>query len=129
MIVVDSSVWINLIRAEYTASVVKLRTMISVDDIIVGDIILLEVLQGARSNLHAQELAADLGRFEFEPMLSRHIAVRSASNFRYLRSKGVTIRKTIDMLIGTFCIENNHQLLHDDRDFEPMAEHLGLKIL
>jgi predicted nucleic acid-binding protein len=128
MIVVDSSVWINFIRAENTGSVAKLRTTISVDDIIVGDIILLEVLQGARNDMHAQQLATDLGKFEYEPMLSRHVATKAASNFRYLRSKGITIRKTIDLIIGTFCIENDHQLLHDDHDFEPMAEHLGLKI-
>lgn len=128
MIVVDSSVWINLARTVNTESVVKLRTAISVDDIIVGDVILLEVLQGARSDEHARILTTALEKFEFGTMLSRTIAIKAASNFRYLRSRGITIRKTMDLIIGTFCIENNHELLHDDRDFSPMAEHLGLKI-
>lgn len=128
MIVVDSSVWINLARTVNSESVVKLRTAISVDDIIVGDVILLEVLQGARSDEHAHVLVTALEKFEFRTMLSGTIAIKAASNFRYLRSRGITIRKTMDLIIGTFCIENNRELLHDHRDFTPMAEHLGLKI-
>ncbi len=68
-----------------------------------------------------------LAAFDFAPMVGRGIALKAAGNHRALRRRGITVRKTIDLLIGTFCIEGGHALLHADRDFAPMAEHLGLR--
>ena len=88
----------------------------------------MEILQGSRDDAHAAQLRARLERFEQAAMFDAEIAVAAARNFRRLRSNGVTIRKTIDLIIGTFCIVHGHSLLHDDRDFAPMATHLGLRI-
>ncbi len=128
MIVVDSSVWIANLRDTDTKAVRRLRTFHDDDQIIVGDIILLEVLQGARDDLQAIRLERRLRRFDVVTMLDDALAVRAAGNYRQLRSRGITVRKTVDMIIGTFCIERDHRLLHDDRDFDPMVEHLGLRL-
>jgi predicted nucleic acid-binding protein len=68
-----------------------------------------------------------LGVLEFSPMVGRRVALASAENYRALRNRGVTVRKTIDLIIGTFCILNHHRLLHCDRDFDPIEHHLGLR--
>ena len=128
MIVVDSSVWIANLRNTENLSVRKLAEVQNPSNIIVGDIVLLEVLQGARSDSHAESILSWLQRYRICDMSDKYIAIKAAANFRHLRNKGITIRKTMDLIIGTFCIENNHQLLHDDRDFAPMEEHLGLQI-
>lgn len=97
-------------------------------DILVGDLILLEVLQGARGERQATLIERNLRQFTIRPMLNDGLAVKAARNYRLLRAQGITVRKTIDVIIGTFCIEEGHTLLHDDRDFDPMCEHLGLQI-
>jgi len=127
MIVVDSSVWIAHLRDSNTPEVLKLRAIEEPSEILMGDLILLEVLQGARSEHHASYIEQHLRQFEIANMLTSALAPRIARNYRFLRDRGVTVRKTIDMIIGTFCIEGDHQLLHMDRDFVPMAEHLGLR--
>jgi predicted nucleic acid-binding protein len=88
---------------------------------------LLEVLQGARDDSHARQIEQFLRQFEIVPMMNASLAVRAAGNCRLLRQKGITIRKTIDVIIGTFCIENRYFLLQHDKDFSPMAEYLGLR--
>jgi len=90
---------------------------------------LLEVLQGARDELHSSRIERDMRQFEVVPMLNDVLAVKAARNYRFLRRRGITIRKTVDIIVGTFCIEHNHELLHDNRDFSPMVEHLGLRIV
>ncbi len=95
-------------------------------DVGIGDLILLEVLRGARDEAHAARLEHELRQFQVLNMLDDALAAIAARHYRALRSRGVTIRKTADLIIGTYCIENGHALLHDDRDFEPMREHLGL---
>ena len=127
MIVVDSSVWIAHLRNDDTATVRKLRTLQEPDQILIGDLILLEVLQGARSERHAAFIERQLRQFATASMLSPALAPRIARNYRHLRDRGVTLRKTIDMIIATFCIEGGHRLLHADRDFDPMVAHLGLR--
>ena len=87
---------------------------------------LCEVLQGLDGEREALEIESLLRRFEVVPMAGDAIAVAAARNFRSLRKRGVTVRKTIDLLIGTWCIENRKPLLHNDSDFRPMARHLGL---
>lgn len=129
MIVVDSSVWIANLRNSDSAVVQKLRGLSNPREIIVGDIILLEVLEGARDERHAAIIERDMRQFEIHSMLGEQIAVLAAQNYRKLRARGVTIRKSADLTIGTFCIEGGHALLHDDRDFDAMAKELGLAVL
>lgn len=90
--------------------------------------ILLEVLQGARDEAHAARIERNLRRYPVAAMLDGHLAVRAAHNHRSLRERGITVRKTIDMIIGTFCIQGGHRLLHEDRDFDAMARRLGLRV-
>ncbi len=128
MIVVDSSVWIANLRGIDIAPVDRLRALADDDQIIVGDLILLEVLQGARDDAHAGHMERHLRRFDVVSMLDDALAVRAAGYYRSLRSRGVTPRKTADLIIGTFCIAWDYRLLHADRDFDPMVEYLGLRL-
>lgn len=129
MIVVDSSVWIEGLRSRDGKAVSKLTDLVQTNSILVGDLVLLEVLQGADSDRHAMVLERYLRQFPIVPMLGEEVAVKAAANFRALRRRGITIRKTNDMIIGTFCLAHGHVLLQQDRDFLPMAEHLGLTLL
>ena len=126
MIVVDSSVWIDFLNGRNASHVRRLRTALGGEEVVVGDLMLCEVLQGLDSERAAREIEALLRRFEIVPMAGDAIAVAAARNFRSLRRRGITVRKTIDLLIGTWCIENRRPLLHNDSDFQPMARHLGL---
>lgn len=128
MIVVDSSVWINLLRGKETSSEGKLREAVDKREVILLDLILMELLQGCRNEPDASRLQSYLGRFPLSNALNEQLAIRSAKNFRLLKSKGVTTRKTTDIIIATFCMENGHRLLHEDRDFTMMVDHLGLMI-
>ena len=118
MIVVDTSVWIDFLRRARTRQTETLVANMRPVDMMIGEPILLEVLQGARDDQHAAALEGDLRLFLVEGMLDTNVAVRAAANYRTLRTKGITVRKTIDVVIATYCIENGHRLLHDDRDFE-----------
>jgi len=126
VIVVDSSVWIDFLNGRSAPHVSRLRTVLGAEEIIVGDLMLCEVLQGLSSEHAAREVEALLRRFEIVPMAGEAIAVTAARHFSALRKRGITIRKTIDLLIGTWCIENRRSLLHNDSDFQRMAMHLGL---
>lgn len=128
MIVVDSSVWIAALRGIDTPQSMQLKTIPKARHILLGDIVLLEILQSAQNDGNAANLLKRLAPFQVVPMLSLEIAIKAAENFRRLRAKGITIRKTADLIIGTYCMEHGHSLLHADRDFDPMAEHLGLRI-
>ena len=126
MILVDSSVWIAQIRGLRTPATATLAALADREPLLVGDLVLLEVLHGARDEAHAARIERALRRYVVAPLLTPELAIRAARNFRRLREVGVTIRKTADLIIGTFCIEYGHRLLHADRDFEPMQRHLGL---
>jgi predicted nucleic acid-binding protein len=126
VIVVDSSVWIDFLNGRNMPHVERLRAVLGTHEIIIGDLMLCEVLQGLDGERVARQVEALLRRFEIVPMAGEAIAVAAARNFRSLRKRGITIRKTIDLLIGTWCIENRRALLHNDSDFRPMAQHLGL---
>lgn len=126
MIVVDSSVWIDFLNGRNAPHVRRLRMLLGDEEVIVGDLMLCEVLQGLDSERASQEIEALLRRFDIVSMAGDAIAVAAARNFRSLRRRGITVRKTIDLLIGTWCIENRMPLLHNDGDFRPMARHLGL---
>ncbi len=125
MTVVDSSVWIDFLNGRNARHVRRLRALLGTDEIVVGDLMLCEVLQGLDSERAAREVEALLRRFEIVPMAGDVIATAAARNFRSLRGRGVTV-PTIDLLIGTWCIENRRPLLHNDSDFRPMARYLGL---
>jgi predicted nucleic acid-binding protein len=129
MILVDSSVWIAHLRNQGTAAVGKFRSIRDPNEILVGDLIIVEVLQGARDEAHAARLEAILRRYVFESMLGSDLAVTAARNYRALRGKGITVRTTVDLIIATFCVERGHALLHDDRDFDPLAAYLGLTVM
>ena len=127
MIVVDSSVWIDYFNGVENRETALLDGLLGKEPIVIGDLILAEVLQGFRSEQEVRKARGALDTLVFEPMVGRDIALKSAGNYRALRAKGVTVRKTIDMLIATFCMENGHRLLHRDRDFDPIKKHLGLE--
>jgi len=129
MIVVDTSVWIDHLNDAETEQVEILHSLVGRERILVGDIILCEVLQGLSSEREARRVGSALRRFEIASMLNADLAVQAAGNYRRLRARGITVRKTIDLIIGTFCIANDHELLHDDRDFDPMERHLGLRTI
>lgn len=128
MILVDSSVWIAHLRGSRTSAVERLEAAAGREPILIGDLILLEILQGARDDVHAARIERGLRQFDIVPLLDGRLAVTAARNYRRLRELGVTVRKTADIIIGTYCIEHGHALLHDDRDFEPMEKYLGLKV-
>jgi predicted nucleic acid-binding protein len=128
VILVDSSVWIAHLRGHRTAVTAKLEAAASREPLLIGDLILLEVLQGARDESHAARIERELRRYALVPLLDGDLAPRAARNYRKLRELGISIRKTAGIIIGTFCIERRHVLLHDDRDFSPMEEHLGLRV-
>jgi predicted nucleic acid-binding protein len=127
MILVDSSVWIDHLRNRATHSVLQLRSLMSATPLLVGDLILCEVLRGLRSEAEARIVERGFRRFEIVPLSDPRLAVTAAANYRFLRTRGITIRKLADLIIGTFCIERGHALLHSDRDFEPMERFLGLQ--
>jgi predicted nucleic acid-binding protein len=129
MILVDTSIWIAHLRGDRTQATAKLEVAARREPLLIGDLILLEVLQGARNEAHALRIERGLRSYAVAPLLDADLAAHAARNYRKLRELGVTIRKTADLIIGTFCIEHGHSLLHDDRDFAPMERHLGLKVV
>jgi predicted nucleic acid-binding protein len=127
VIVVDSSVWIDYFNGTDSASAERLDGLLGVTRLAVGDIILTEVLQGFRDDAQyklAKEAMILLPVFE---MLGQAMVIRSAENYRFLRARGITIRKTLDVVIATYCIEHDHSLLFEDKDYLPFVRHLGLK--
>ena len=129
MIVVDSSVWIDYFNGADTRETTLLHGILGTEPVVIGDLVLAEVLQGFRRDSDFHRARTALETLIFEPMVGRAIALASARNYRALRAAGVTVRKTMDVLIATFCIEKGHALLHADRDFAPMKRHLGLRTL
>ena len=127
MILVDSSVWIDYFRGTQTPQTEKLDELLSSEPIAVGDLILTEVLQGFGSERDFNEARRLLTSLLVVELGGREIAIQAARNFRILRAQGVTIRKTIDTVIATRCIESGFTLLHSDRDFDPFVQHLGLR--
>jgi predicted nucleic acid-binding protein len=129
VILVDSSVWIEYFNGTITAQTEKLDQLLGYEPLAIGDLILTEVLQGfdderdfnAARNLLTSLTVVELG--------GQEIAIQAARNFRALRNRGVTVRKTMDTVIATRCIESGYDLLHNDRDFEPFVRPLGLRVV
>jgi predicted nucleic acid-binding protein len=126
MIIVDSSVWIDYFNGRDTPQTARLDELLGLELLGIGDIILTEVLQGFRDDTDYRTAKEMLTSLTLLNMLGIEVAVKSADNFRILRKRGITIRKTIDVIIATFCIENDHSLLFSDKDFMPFVEYLGL---
>jgi len=127
VILVDSSVWIDHFRDPATQTALRLRALIERELLLVGDVLLCEVLQGIRSDAEARLVEEAWREFELVTLVDPELAIIAAANYGLLRGRGVTVRTTVDLVIGTFCIERGHVLLHNDRDFEPMEHFLGLQ--
>ncbi len=129
MVIVDTSAWIEYLKGGIPDVVAKVDSCLDQDVVGIGDLVYSEVMQGIRSpraQTRVSSLLLSLPQFE---MVGFAIAGESAANYRLLRSKGVTVRKTIDVLIGTFCAQNGFQIVHSDSDFDLMAPHIGLDIV
>ncbi len=127
VILIDSSVWIDYFNGIPTWQTDLLDNYLSNVPVVIGDLILTEVLQGFRSNKDYETAKTFLNALPFRQMGGYDVAIQSAQNYRLLRKAGVTVRKTIDIIIATFCIMEGLTLLHDDRDFDPMVSYFSLK--
>ena len=129
MVIVDSSVWIDYLNDVDTPETQWLDSQLDQQRLGLLDLMLCEVLQGIGSDAQARLVLEHLRRFAILESGGADLAVAAAANYRALRSKGQTVRKTIDCLIATFCVREGHQLLHSDRDFDPFEERLGLQVV
>ena len=127
MVLVDTSVWIEFFNGTPSPQTERLEELLSSTIIVMGDLILAEILQGFRSDKDYRKAKELLLELELVSLCSISNAIKSADNYRLLRKKGFTIRKTIDCLIATYCIEQKLPLLYTDKDFEPFTQHLNLK--
>jgi hypothetical protein len=129
MLVVDSTVWIDYFNGVESPQTDYLHQIADQIPMLVGDLILAEVLQGFRDDTDFETARRALGKYIQVEMVNPELALQSARNFCLLRRKGVTVRKTIDSLIATYCMENEHDLLHNDNDFDGYESHLGLRVV
>ena len=129
MILVDSSVWIDFFRNRPTAEADWLDRNLGTEGLVVGDLILAEVLQGFKEERGFNEARRMLGKLMQVQLGGEDLAVEAARHYRLLRSRGVTVRGTIDVIIATRCIADGLRLLHSDRDFDPFEAHLGLQVV
>jgi predicted nucleic acid-binding protein len=129
MLVVDTSVWVDYFNGVENPQTDFLHSILDATPILIGDLILTEVLQGFRLDPDFEKVRRTLGRFTQANMVDTALAVQSARNYRFLRQKDITVRKTIDSLIATYCIENEYELLHNDNDFDGYEKHLGLRVI
>ena len=129
MVIVDSSVWIDAVNGVPSEHAIWLNRWIGREPIGLTSLIFCEVLQGMRCDWRFREVRDELQLLPIFENYSISLAIKAAENYRFLRAKGITIRKTIDCLIATFCIEEGHELLHQDSDFDGFEEHLGLRVI
>ena len=127
MILVDSSVWIDFFNGVPTPETDRLDALLGQDDVATGDLILVEVLQGIRNDSDFRAVKRAMSEFPSFDLLGRERAARVAMRYRRLRRNGVTIRKTVDVVIASFCVDEGIRLLFSDRDFLPMVKYLGLR--
>jgi predicted nucleic acid-binding protein len=129
MTIVDSSVWIDFLADRPTTEVVWLKQRIPTHRVGLTDLILYELLQGVRDEVRFLQLREKFSHFDMWSTMTPGLEVKAARNDRELRRRGITVRKTIDCLIATFCIEGDHELLHNDHDFDGFEEYLGLRVI
>jgi len=128
MIVADTSVWIDYVNGVITPQTDILDRELELNRVVTGDLIIVEFLQGFRDNKQYQAAKHLMDSLEYHDFVGKEKAIKAADNFRKLRKRGITVRKTIEVLIATFCIEHDLELLHNDRDYDPMEELLGLRV-
>jgi predicted nucleic acid-binding protein len=128
LILVDSSVWIDYFNGTITTQTEKLDQLLESEPLAIGDLILTEVLQGFANERDFNQARKLLTSLTVVQLGGQEAAIQAAKNFRVLRSLGVTVRRTIDTLIATRCVEDGYDLLHCDRDFDPFAKYLGLRV-
>ena len=129
MILVDSSVWIDYFNGTLTAQTEKLDSLLGSELLAIGDLILTEVLQGFADERDFNQARRMLTSLTVVELGGQKIAIQAAKNFRALRGRGITVRKTIDTVIATRCIESGYALLHNDKGFDPFVKHLGLRVV
>ena len=126
MIVADTSVWIDYVKGIDAPHTDMLDNELICNRVVTGDIIITEFLQGFKNDREYLAAKHIMDSLEYKDFLGKEIAIQAANNYRKLRKQGITVRKTIDVIIATFCIENGFPLIHNDRDFDPMEKNLGL---
>jgi predicted nucleic acid-binding protein len=129
MIIVDTTVWVDYLRGMHNPETEWLEVQADRKRLGLTDLILCEVLQGVRNEREFGQVRTELQRFELFETGGEKLAVAAATNFRIIREKGRTVRKTIDCLIATFCVMNGHTLLHRDRDFDAFEQILSLAVI
>jgi predicted nucleic acid-binding protein len=126
MLLVDTSVWVDFFKVPTSPFAQFLDEALGNDEVVVGDLILVEILQGLRDGTQLKLVERYILPFKKVTLCGPEIAPKAAANFRALRRSGLTVRGTIDVIIATWCIENGVSLLHNDRDFSAMERVLGL---
>lgn len=129
MLIVDTTVWVDYFNGIENLQTNFLNTVLDKTPILIGDLILTEVLQGFRHDPDFEKVRRALGKYIQASMVTPELAVQSARNYRLLRQKGITVRKTIDSLIATYCIEYEHELLHNDNDYDGYEKYLELRVV
>ncbi|MGD9974294.1 MAG: PIN domain nuclease [Desulfatirhabdiaceae bacterium] len=128
MIVADTSVWIDYVNGIIAPHTNALDYELEHNRIITGDLIIVEFLQGFKNEKEYEKAKQIMDSLEYMNFVGREISLKASNNYRILRKQGITVRKTIDVLIATFCMENDLSLIHNDKDFDPFEEILGLKV-
>ena len=126
MVLADTSVWIDYFNGIISRETDLLNDLLDEERIAIGDLIIAELIQGFKTKSQLNVANRIISRLEYFDLAGKEIAFKAADNYRYLRKKGITIRKTIDIIIATFCIENRFKLLYTDKDFDPFVKILGL---
>ena len=129
MVIVDSSVWIDFLNGVTNPETQWLDLRLDHERVGLTTLILAEVLQGLRDDREAATVQSELLKFEIVELHDAALAVEAASHYRHLRRRGHTVRKTVDVFVATYCIREQHQLLHCDRDFDLFEQHLGLQVI
>ena len=129
MVIVDTTVWVDYLKGASTPQAEWLELEMGRQRLGLTDLILCEVLQGVRGERRFAEVSRELLKYEIFTTGGTELAIAAARNYRALRAKGYTVRRTIDCLIATFCLSNGHNLLHNDRDFDPFEQALGLRVI
>jgi predicted nucleic acid-binding protein len=128
MTIVDTTVWIDYLRGVANPHTEWLDQQLDQQALGLTDLILSEVLQGIQEDSEFDRTRHELLKFQIFSTGGEDLAVASAKNYRLLRTHGCTVRKTIDCLIASFCLIEDHSLLHRDHDFDPFEKHLGLRV-
>jgi predicted nucleic acid-binding protein len=128
MLIVDTSVWVDYFREPRSGHAQRFDDVLGREEVVLGDLILTEILQGLREGRQLRLVEAALAAFRVVVLCGPEMAPRAAANFRALRRQGITVRGTIDVIIATWCMENDVALLHNDRDFDAMERVLGLPV-